>query len=133
MRLTAQLIDSTDGSHRWADRFDGGLDDVFDLQDRITQDIVTAIEVQLTGAEQARDRVRPDRQVAAATARPRTDRPRAGPRSSVRGRQGGMRSLGALGLVDSAMFTFVSVVSTRQSKRIRHRVEAALELNQDHE
>jgi adenylate cyclase len=54
VRLTAQLIDSTDGSHRWADRFDGGLDDVFDLQDRITQDIVAAIEVQLTGAEQAR-------------------------------------------------------------------------------
>jgi adenylate cyclase len=54
VRLTAQLIDSTDGSHRWADRFDGGLDDVFDLQDRITQDIVAAIEVQLTGAQQAR-------------------------------------------------------------------------------
>jgi adenylate cyclase len=54
VRLTAQLIDSTDGSHRWADRFDGGLEDVFDLQDRITQDIVAAIEVQLTGAEQAR-------------------------------------------------------------------------------
>jgi adenylate cyclase len=54
VRLTAQLIDSTDGSHRWADRFDGGLDDVFDLQDRITQDIVAALEVQLTGDEQAR-------------------------------------------------------------------------------
>jgi adenylate cyclase len=54
VRLTAQLIDSTDGSHRWADRFDGGLEDVFDLQDRITQDIVAAIEVGLTGAEQAR-------------------------------------------------------------------------------
>jgi adenylate cyclase len=54
VRLTAQLIDSTDGSHRWADRFDGALDDVFDLQDRITQDIVAAIEVGLTGAEQAR-------------------------------------------------------------------------------
>jgi TolB-like protein/class 3 adenylate cyclase/tetratricopeptide (TPR) repeat protein len=54
VRLTAQLIDSADGSHRWADRFDGGLDDVFDLQDRITQDIVTALEVQLTGDEQAR-------------------------------------------------------------------------------
>jgi hypothetical protein len=48
-------------------------------------------------------------------------------------RRSGMQSLGALGLVDSAMFTFVSVVSTRQSKRIRHRVEAARELNQDHE
>jgi TolB-like protein len=54
VRLTAQLIDSTDGSHRWADRFDGGLDDVFDLQDRITQNIVAALEVELTGDEQAR-------------------------------------------------------------------------------
>jgi adenylate cyclase len=35
VRLTAQLIDSRDGSHVWADRFDGGMDDVFDLQDRI--------------------------------------------------------------------------------------------------
>jgi len=54
VRLTAQLIDSLDGSHLWADRFDGGLDDVFDLQDRITQDIVAALEVRLTFGEQAR-------------------------------------------------------------------------------
>jgi TolB-like protein/Flp pilus assembly protein TadD len=54
VRLTAQLIDSLDGSHLWADRFDGGLDDVFDLQDRITQDIVTALEVRLALGEQAR-------------------------------------------------------------------------------
>jgi TolB-like protein/class 3 adenylate cyclase/Flp pilus assembly protein TadD len=53
-RLTAQLIDSLDGSHVWADRFDGDLDDVFELQDRITQDIVTALEVRLTYGEQAR-------------------------------------------------------------------------------
>jgi adenylate cyclase len=54
VRLTAQLIDSLDGSHLWADRFDGGVDDVFDLQDRITQDIVAALEVQLTYGEQVR-------------------------------------------------------------------------------
>jgi TolB-like protein/class 3 adenylate cyclase/tetratricopeptide (TPR) repeat protein len=54
VRLTAQLIDSLDGSHLWADRFDGGLDDVFDLQDRITQDIVAALEVRLTLGEQVR-------------------------------------------------------------------------------
>ena len=51
VRLTAQLIDSTDGRHVWADRFEGDLDDVFELQDRITQDIVTALEVQLVGGE----------------------------------------------------------------------------------
>jgi TolB-like protein/class 3 adenylate cyclase len=54
VRLTAQLIDSLDGSHVWADRFDGDLDDVFELQDRITQEIVTALEVRLTSGEQAR-------------------------------------------------------------------------------
>ncbi|WP_375776871.1 adenylate/guanylate cyclase domain-containing protein [Bradyrhizobium sp. ma5] len=54
IRLTAQLIDSRDGSHLWADRFDGELDDVFDLQDRITREIVEALEVQLTVGERAR-------------------------------------------------------------------------------
>ena len=38
----------------WADRYDGGVEDVFDLQDRITQEIVSALEVQLTLGEQAR-------------------------------------------------------------------------------
>jgi len=54
VRLTAQLIDSMDGSHLWADRYDGVVDDVFDLQDQITQEIVSALEVQLTLGEQAR-------------------------------------------------------------------------------
>ncbi|MGY4399560.1 adenylate cyclase [Bradyrhizobium sp. USDA 3315] len=54
IRLTAQLIDGRDGGHLWADRFDGDLDDVFDLQDRITQEIVEALEVQLTVGERAR-------------------------------------------------------------------------------
>jgi adenylate cyclase len=54
VRLTAQLIDSRDGGHLWADRFDGGLEDVFDLQDRITQEIVAALEVQLAVGESAR-------------------------------------------------------------------------------
>src|SRR5206468_10208216 len=54
VRLTAQLIDSLDGHHLWADRYDGDVDDVFDLQDRITQEIVTALEVRLTLGEQAR-------------------------------------------------------------------------------
>src|SRR6185312_3398819 len=54
VRLAAQLIDSLNGSHVWADRFEGDLDDVFELQDRITQDIVSALEVQLTLGEDAR-------------------------------------------------------------------------------
>jgi adenylate cyclase len=54
VRLTAQLIDSLDGHHLWGDRYDGGVDDVFDLQDRITQEIVSALEVQLAFGEQVR-------------------------------------------------------------------------------
>jgi len=54
VRLTAQLVDGLDGGHVWADRFDGDLDDVFELQDRITQDIAAALEVRLTHGEQAR-------------------------------------------------------------------------------
>jgi TolB-like protein/Flp pilus assembly protein TadD len=54
VRLAAQLIDSLNGGHVWADRFEGDLDDVFELQDRITQDIVAALEVRLTLGEEAR-------------------------------------------------------------------------------
>src|SRR6516225_9702486 len=54
VRLAAQLIDSLNGSHVWADLFEGDLDDVFDLQDRITQDIVAALEVRLTFGEDMR-------------------------------------------------------------------------------
>jgi len=54
VRLAAQLIDSLNGGHVWADRFEGDLDDVFELQDRITQDIVAALEVRLTFGEQGR-------------------------------------------------------------------------------
>src|SRR6516165_10706299 len=54
VRLAAQLIDSLNGRHVWADRFEGELDDVFELQDRITQDIVAALEVRLTLGEEVR-------------------------------------------------------------------------------
>jgi adenylate cyclase len=54
VRLAAQLIDSLNGSHVWADRFEGDVDAVFELQDRITQDIVAALEVQLTLGEEVR-------------------------------------------------------------------------------
>jgi adenylate cyclase len=53
VRLVAQLIDCADGAHVWADRFEGNLDDVFELQDRITQDIVVAVETQLKFGDQA--------------------------------------------------------------------------------
>jgi len=53
VRINAQLIDTSDGHHVWADRYDGSLDDVFGLQDKITQEIVSALEVSLTEGEQA--------------------------------------------------------------------------------
>lgn len=54
VRITAQLIDSTDGHHLWAERYDRDLTDVFALQDEITAKVVTALQVHLVEGEQAR-------------------------------------------------------------------------------
>ena len=43
VRITGQLIDATTGAHIWADRFEGTLDDIFELQDQITASVVGAI------------------------------------------------------------------------------------------
>jgi TolB-like protein len=51
VRVTAQLVECATGGHIWADRFDGELDDIFALQDRITQEVVIALEVNLTEGE----------------------------------------------------------------------------------
>ena len=59
MRITAQLIDAASGAHLWADRFDGALADVFDLQDRVTEGVVTAIAPKLEQAEIVRARRKP--------------------------------------------------------------------------
>ncbi len=54
LRITAQLIDATDGSHLWAERYDRPVDDIFNIQDEITKEIVTALRVKLTDGEEAR-------------------------------------------------------------------------------
>jgi adenylate cyclase len=54
VRITAQLIDAATGGHLWADRFDGALEDVFDLQDRVTTSVVGAIAPKLEQAEMDR-------------------------------------------------------------------------------
>ena len=54
VRINAQLIDATTGGHLWAERYDGTLDDVFALQDKVTRNIVTALAVNLTAAERER-------------------------------------------------------------------------------
>ena len=51
VRITGQLVDATTGAHVWANRFDGALDDIFDLQDRVTASVVGAIEPRLRQAE----------------------------------------------------------------------------------
>jgi len=52
VRINTQLIDATTGGHLWAERYDGKMDNVFALQDKITQKIVTALALKLTGGEQ---------------------------------------------------------------------------------
>jgi len=56
LRITGQLIDATTGNHLWADRFDGALEDIFDLQDKITLNVIGAIEPRLREAEIERAR-----------------------------------------------------------------------------
>jgi TolB-like protein/class 3 adenylate cyclase len=51
LRITGQLIDALTGAHLWADRFDGGLEDVFELQDQVTASVVGAIAPKLEQAE----------------------------------------------------------------------------------
>ena len=51
LRFAGQLLDTTTGAHIWADRFDGELSDVFELQDRFTESVVAAIGPQLQLAE----------------------------------------------------------------------------------
>ena len=52
IRINAQLIDANTGGHLWAERYDGKLDDIFTLQDKITRKIVTALSVKLTPGEE---------------------------------------------------------------------------------
>lgn len=54
VRVIAQLIDATTGDNLWAERYDGTLDDIFDVQDRITSTIVGTIEPELVRAEARR-------------------------------------------------------------------------------
>jgi len=54
IRITAQLIDATNGAHLWAERFDRDLSDLFEVQDDVTRHIVDALRVTLSPAEKAR-------------------------------------------------------------------------------
>src|SRR6267142_2662655 len=61
VRITAQLIDATTGTHLWADRFDGSLEDIFELQDKVAISVAGVIEPTLRESEIERARrKRPD-------------------------------------------------------------------------
>ena len=59
IRITAQLIDASTGVHLWAERFDGGLQDIFDLQDQVTARVVGEIAPKLEQAEIERAKRKP--------------------------------------------------------------------------
>jgi adenylate cyclase len=56
VRITGQLIGAATGAHLWADRFDGSLEDVFELQDKVASSVAGVIEPELQAAETARSR-----------------------------------------------------------------------------
>jgi len=60
MRITGQLIDASTGGHIWADRFDGAIEDIFDLQDQLTANVVGAIAPKMEQAEIERARRKPN-------------------------------------------------------------------------
>jgi hypothetical protein len=59
VRITGQLIDTATGAHIWADRFDGALDDIFELQDQVASRVVGAIEPKLQFSEIERAKRKP--------------------------------------------------------------------------
>ena len=59
VRITAQLIEAETDAHLWADRFDGSLEDIFELQDQVSSSVAGVIEPALQAAETARSAGRP--------------------------------------------------------------------------
>ena len=65
VRITGQLVDATSGAHIWDERFEGSLDDIFELQDQMTESVVGAIAPQLERAEIERARRKPTESLSA--------------------------------------------------------------------
>jgi TolB-like protein len=59
IRIAGQLIDAATGAHIWADRFDGALDDIFDLQEQVTASVIGAISPRIEQAEFRRAKRKP--------------------------------------------------------------------------
>ena len=65
VRITAQLIETAGGMHLWTDKYDGSLDDIFDLQDRITENVAGALQPSIRLAEIERARRKPPQELGA--------------------------------------------------------------------
>ena len=65
IRISGQLIDAANATHLWADRFDGALEDVFELQDRVSANVVGIIAPRVEQAETERARSKPAGNLAA--------------------------------------------------------------------
>lgn len=65
VRITVQLIETDGGAHLWADKYDGSLDDIFDLQDKITAQVAGAIQPSIQFAEIERTRRKPPQDLGA--------------------------------------------------------------------
>ncbi|MCJ7547312.1 MAG: hypothetical protein MUP30_10905 [Deltaproteobacteria bacterium] len=59
LRITAQLIDATNDAHLWAEKYSGTLDDIFDIQERVSRAIVLALKLKLAPAEEQKMTKRP--------------------------------------------------------------------------
>ena len=73
VRISGQLIDATNGAHLWADRFEGNLDDIFALQDMVTESVVSVIAPQLLRTEIDLAARRRPNDLSAYESRPRRD------------------------------------------------------------
>jgi TolB-like protein/class 3 adenylate cyclase len=92
VRITAQLIDAETGTHLWADRFDGSLEDVFELQDKVAVSVAGIVEPTLQAAEIRHSMGRPTNDLTAYDLYLR-----AIPHVVAHGRDGMMEALGLLG------------------------------------
>jgi adenylate cyclase len=97
VRITAQLIDATNGAHLWASRFDGLLADIFELQDKVALSVAGVIEPTVLAAETRRSSDRPTKDVTAYDLYLRAVAPL---RSGEREKEGYVR---ALSLLDQAI------------------------------
>ena len=65
VRITSQLIDATDDTHLWAEKYSGTLEDVFDIQERVSREIAKALQIELTSGDDRRVATRPIEDVSA--------------------------------------------------------------------